>query len=136
MAGDTQLLTVALKTLVLNFSNGNSRRTAGRDCCSFCGKGHPAGTESTRTCHCQGLSVITAFFLFFLLNISCWHVELFAFTATSLAQVHILNPPDFLDLFPTGCSVPRLLLPHPLRPPYAQGAKGVKNIQNLPIWSK
>lgn len=41
-----------------------------------------------------------------------------------------------LNLFPTGCSVPRLLLPHLLCPPYAQGAKGMENIQNLPIWSK
>lgn len=46
--GDTQLLTVCIKTFNAQFLKQKQSKNSRQDCCSYYEKGHPAGTKSTR----------------------------------------------------------------------------------------
>lgn len=46
--GDTQLLTVCIKTFNAQFLKQKQSKNSRQDCCSYYEKGHSAGTKSTR----------------------------------------------------------------------------------------
>lgn len=100
--GGTQLLTVYIKTFNARFLKQKQPQNSRPQCCSFCEKGHSAGTKSTSI----SLIVATSEDNILFPNPTSSHIPYFS---SSIRGLHThcphLGPPEYLEPFPFWCFV-------------------------------